>query len=154
MTTSPTASRIASVIARKSSTSYDGVPSRVRAWVWIIDAPSSTARRASSAYSSGVYGIAGHWSRLATAPLIELVITTGSLKLIVLLALSMGWADLAQVVALANELPPGGGDLPDRLGARELADEPPRLRLVSCLERGDRLLALVGDLAKTCDELL
>src|SRR3954449_13584741 len=100
--------------------------------MWIMLAPSSTARRASSAYSSGVYGIAGHWSRLATAPLIELVITTGSLKLIVLLALSMGWTDLAQVVALANELAPGGGDLPDRLRARELADEPPRLRLVPC----------------------
>ena len=54
MTTSPTSSRIASVIARKSSTSYDGVPSGVRAWMWIIDAPSSTTRRASAAYSSGV----------------------------------------------------------------------------------------------------
>ena len=33
--------------------------------------PSSTARRASAAYSSGVYGIAGHCSRLAIAPEIE-----------------------------------------------------------------------------------
>jgi uncharacterized protein (DUF849 family) len=32
----------------------DGVPSGVRAWMWIWDAPSSTARRASAAYSSGV----------------------------------------------------------------------------------------------------
>src|SRR3954452_15012397 len=136
MITSSTALRMASDIAAKSSISYDGTPSGVRAWMWIMLAPSSTARRASSAYSSGVYGIAGHWSRLATAPLIELVITTRSLKLIVLLALSMGWTDLAQVVALANELAPGGGDLPDRLRARELADEPPRLRLVPCLERG------------------
>src|SRR3954465_7310682 len=122
MITSSTAPRIASVIARKSSISYDGTPSGVRAWMWIIEAPSSTARLASEAYSSGVYGIAGHWSRFATAPLIEFVITTGLLKLIVLLALSMGWADLAQVVALADELAPGRGDLPDRLGARELAD--------------------------------
>src|SRR4051794_21702333 len=45
--------------------------------MWIIDPPSSTTRRASAAYSSGVYGMAGHWSRFATAPLIELVMTTG-----------------------------------------------------------------------------
>ena len=76
--TSSTSARIASVIARKSSTSYEGTPSGVRAWMWIIAAPSSTARRASAAYSSGVYGIAGHWSRLATAPEIELVMITGS----------------------------------------------------------------------------
>ena len=41
-------------------------------------APSSTARRASAAYSSGVYGIAGHWSRFATAPEIAQVSRTGS----------------------------------------------------------------------------
>src|SRR4051812_15301842 len=81
MITSSTAALIASVIARRSSISYDGVPSGVRAWMWIIDPPSSTTRLASAAYSSGVYGIAGHWSRLATAPLIEFVITTGSGKL-------------------------------------------------------------------------
>jgi hypothetical protein len=46
--------------------------------MWIIDAPSSTARRASAAYSSGVYGIAGHWSRFATAPEIAHVRITGS----------------------------------------------------------------------------
>ena len=54
MTTSPTSARIASVIARKSSISYDGVPSGVRAWMWIIEPPSSTIRLASAAYSSGV----------------------------------------------------------------------------------------------------
>ena len=80
MITSPTSARIASVIARKSSISYEGAPSGVRAWMWIIDAPSSTIRRASAAYSSGVYGIAGHWSRLAIAPEIEQVMTTGSSK--------------------------------------------------------------------------
>ena len=40
--------------------------------------PSSTIRRASAAYSSGVYGIAGHWSRLAIAPEIAQVMTAGS----------------------------------------------------------------------------
>src|SRR5437763_15960998 len=40
--------------------------------------PSSTIRRASAAYSSGAYGIAGHWSRLAIVPEIAHVITTGS----------------------------------------------------------------------------
>src|SRR5215212_4735270 len=49
--------------------------------MWIIAAPSSTARRASAAYSSGVYGIPGHWSRFATTPEIELVMMTGSSKL-------------------------------------------------------------------------
>src|SRR5919112_5708769 len=80
MITSSTSSRMAAVIAWKSSISYDGTPSGVRAWMWIIEPPSSTTRRASAAYSSGVYGIAGHWSRLATAPEIELVMTTGSVK--------------------------------------------------------------------------
>src|SRR3954462_3708134 len=106
MITSSTAPRIASVIARKSSISYDGTPSGVRAWMWIIEPPSSTTRFASAAYSSGVYGIAGHWSRLATAPLIEFVITTGSLKLMWLLSWEL--AHLTEVVALAGELAPGG----------------------------------------------
>src|ERR1700753_726051 len=51
--------------------------------MWIWDAPSSTARRASAAYSSGVYGIAGHWSRLASTPLIEQLMITGSSKLLI-----------------------------------------------------------------------
>src|SRR5918996_2645141 len=80
MTTSSTAPRIASVIARKSSISYEGTPSGVRAWTWIIEQPSSTARFASAAYSSGVYGMAGHWSRPATAPEIEQVTMQGSSK--------------------------------------------------------------------------
>ncbi len=78
MITSSTSARIASVIARKSSTSYDGVPSGRRAWMWIITAPSSTIRRASAAYSVGVYGMAGHWSRPASAPEIAQVMITGS----------------------------------------------------------------------------
>src|SRR3954447_25140538 len=114
MITSSTASRIASVIARKSSISYEGTPSGVRAWMWIIDPPSSTTRRASAAYSSGVYGIAGHWSRFATAPLIEFVITTGSLKLIGFLLRSWEAAHVAEVVAPVRELAPRARDLLDR----------------------------------------
>src|SRR4051794_29642066 len=49
--------------------------------MWIITPPSSTIRRASAAYSCGVYGIAGHWSRLASDPEIEQVMTTGSSRL-------------------------------------------------------------------------
>src|SRR5437867_2198664 len=49
--------------------------------MWIIEPPSSTIRRASAAYSSGVYGIAGHCSRLATAPEIAQVRITGSSRL-------------------------------------------------------------------------
>src|SRR5205809_8091716 len=78
MITSSTESRIAPVIARKSSISYDGTPSGVRAWMWIIEPPSSTIRRASAPYSSGVYGIAGHCSRLAIAPEMAQVMTAGS----------------------------------------------------------------------------
>ena len=54
ITASPTSARIASVIAWKSSTSKLGVPSGLRAWMWIITPPSSTIRRASAAYSAGV----------------------------------------------------------------------------------------------------
>src|SRR5579884_63108 len=46
--------------------------------MWMWTPPSSTIRRASAAYSAGVYGIAGHWSRLASAPEIAQVMTTGS----------------------------------------------------------------------------
>jgi hypothetical protein len=45
--------------------------------MWIIEQPWSTARLASAAYSSGVYGMAGHWSRFATAPEIEHVTMQG-----------------------------------------------------------------------------
>src|ERR1700761_2806278 len=50
--------------------------------MWMWTPPSSTIRRASAAYSPGVYGIAGHWSRLASAPEIAQVMTTGSSTLI------------------------------------------------------------------------
>src|SRR3954452_11103124 len=150
MITSSTASRIASVIARKSSISYEGTPSGVRAWMWIIDPPSSTALRASAAYSSGVYGIAGHWSRFATAPLIELVITTGSLKLMRFLLRSWSPADRTEVVALRRELAPGGGHLLDGERVEGAAVRPEQLArrgLVAGPERSHDLLAVVGEAA-------
>src|SRR4051812_31026917 len=48
-------------------------------WTWTP--PSSTILRASAAYSSGVYGIAGHWSRVASDPEMEQARTTGSSRL-------------------------------------------------------------------------
>src|SRR3954454_304838 len=45
--------------------------------MWMWTPPSSTIRRASAAYSSGVYGIAGHWSRFASAPEMAQVMITG-----------------------------------------------------------------------------
>src|SRR4051794_1277635 len=146
---------MASVIARKSSISYDGTPSGVRAWMWIIDPPSSTTRRASSAYSSGVYGIAGHWSRFATAPLIELVITTGPLKLMRFLLWSWSPAERTEVVALRRELTPGGGHLFDgerveRAAAR--AEQLSRRGLVAGPQRGHDLLAVGGEAAQARHE--
>src|SRR3954471_12066367 len=49
--------------------------------MWMWTPPSSTIRRASAAYSAGVYGMAGHWSRLASAPEMAQVMTTGSSRL-------------------------------------------------------------------------
>src|SRR5215211_2045133 len=90
MITSSTESRMACVIALKSSTSKDGIPSGVRAWMWIIEQPSSTARLASAAYSSGVYGIAGHCSRSATAPEIAQVMMQGFAKRLMPSVLKVG----------------------------------------------------------------
>src|SRR3954464_5614192 len=81
MTSSETSARMASVMARKSSTAWLGMPSGRRAWMWIITPPSAAIRRASAAYSAGVYGIAGHWSRSAGAPEIAHVMMTGSSRL-------------------------------------------------------------------------
>src|SRR4051794_33155355 len=145
MTTSSTAPRIASVIARKSSISYEGTPSGVRAWMWIIDAPSSTARLASAAYSSGVYGIAAHWSRFATAPLIELVITTGSLKLMRFLLWSWSPAEGPGVVALPRHPAPSRGPLLEGERVERTAvrpEKPARRGLVAGPERGHDLLAV------------
>src|SRR5688500_15026332 len=121
MITSSTAPRIASVIARKSSISYEGTPSGVRAWMWMCVHPSSTARRASSAYSSGVYGIAGHCSRFATAPEIEFVMMTGSSTL--------NPAPLSCGVGSATSYPNRLSDLEDQLAERAaLVDVLQRLR--------------------------
>src|SRR3954471_21053465 len=46
--------------------------------MWMCTPPSSTIRRASAAYSCGVYGIAGHCSRFASAPEMAQVMITGS----------------------------------------------------------------------------
>src|SRR5262245_49196964 len=92
--------------------------------MWIMEQPSSTARRASAAYSSGVYGIAGHWSRLATAPEIEHVMIAGSSKRLIarsapqhLLRGSLARAHGAVHVAVPERGPLGAGpvDAPDRL---------------------------------------
>src|ERR1700760_2535087 len=45
-----------------------GEPSSLRAWMWTIAAPASYARFASSAISTGVYGIAGQCFLVVTAP--------------------------------------------------------------------------------------
>src|SRR3954449_3077010 len=123
--------------------------------MWIIDAPSSTARRASEAYSSGVYGIAAHWSRFATAPLMLLVITTGSLKLIRFLLRSWSPANRTEVVALRRELAPGRGHLLDRERverAAARAEQLARRRLVTRAQSGHHLLAIVGGATQPCDE--
>src|SRR3954451_6878730 len=141
MTTSPTSARIASVIARKSSTSYDGVPSGVRAWTWIIDAPSSTARRASAAYSSGVYGIAGHWSRLATAPEIEQVRITGSSRLMTARYLDRRAVGLLTGMTLTQETRHGFAMTVSALTAVVVTDAERRLNAVLRITAGV-LLAL------------
>src|SRR4051794_40076600 len=71
--------------------------------MWIIEPPSSTIRRASAAYSSGVYGIAGHWSRLATAPEIEQVRITGSSRLMAAPYLGRRPTGLLTMAALREE---------------------------------------------------
>src|SRR4051812_24819995 len=78
--------------------------------MWIIVAPSSTARLASAAYSSGVYGIAGHCSRLATAPEIEQTTIAGSSNRLMRasLASAVGRERLAPLeVPLEHQVDPG-----------------------------------------------
>src|SRR5690242_12968570 len=129
-------------MATKSSTSYDGVPSGRRAWMWMCTPPSSTIRRASAAYSSGVYGIAGHWSRLAIAPEIAHVMTTGSS--------SIG-SDRDHAVAFPGTLDPlARGHL------ERAADRRPRLARVDHVV--DHVVARghvhVDDLPEALDQLL
>src|SRR5215468_8842510 len=54
----------------RANVSFDhvGEPSALRAWMCTIAAPASYARRASSAISTGVYGIAGQCFLVVTAP--------------------------------------------------------------------------------------
>src|SRR5207237_3032392 len=111
--------------------------------MWIIVPPSSTIRRASAAYSSGVYGIAGHCSRLAIAPLIAQVMTTGSSRL-------MGHSYRHHPVSLPRSLDPFAGRQLERP-----ADRGPRLPRVDDVV--DHVVARrdvhVDDLAEALDQL-
>src|SRR3982751_5230918 len=60
--------RISAMMRAKGSFDHVGEPSSLRAWMCTIDAPASYARRASSAISTGVYGIAGQCFLVVTAP--------------------------------------------------------------------------------------
>src|SRR6267378_4139814 len=68
--------RTSAKISANVSTRQSGPPSGVRAWMWTIAAPASAARPASSPNSLGVYGMAGHWSRVASTPVSAAVTTT------------------------------------------------------------------------------
>src|SRR5690349_24884583 len=59
---------VSSMIRVNVSFDQVGMPSSVRAWIWTIAAPASYARLASSAISTGVYGIAGQCFFVVTAP--------------------------------------------------------------------------------------
>ena len=67
--------RTARIAARNSSADCEGLPSAVRTWRWIIEAPASRHRAASSAISSAVIGRYGVCSRLVSAPTIAAVMT-------------------------------------------------------------------------------
>src|SRR5712692_6161894 len=62
-------------ISSKVSSFQSAAPSDMRAWMCTIAAPASAARPASSAISLGVYGMAGHCSRVASTPVSAAVIT-------------------------------------------------------------------------------
>src|SRR4051812_34535073 len=59
---------VSSMIFANVSFDHVGEPSSLRAWMWTIAAPASYARFASSANSTGVYGIAGQCFLVVTAP--------------------------------------------------------------------------------------
>src|SRR6185503_4351820 len=59
---------VSSMIRVNVSLDHVGTPSSVRAWMWTTAAPASYARLASSAISTGVYGIAGQCFLVVTAP--------------------------------------------------------------------------------------
>src|SRR6478736_2476376 len=56
------------MIRANVSFAHVGEPSSLRAWMCTIAAPASYARFASSAISTGVYGIAGQCFLVVTAP--------------------------------------------------------------------------------------
>src|SRR5258708_9759171 len=68
--------RISSMIWRYFSTAKLGVPSSLRAWMWTTAQPASAQRRASSAISTGVYGMYSHCLRVVSAPVRAAVMTT------------------------------------------------------------------------------
>src|SRR3954470_20971547 len=59
---------VSAMIFANVSLLHVGDPSSLRAWMWTIEAPASYARFASSAISTGVYGIAGQCFFVVTAP--------------------------------------------------------------------------------------
>src|SRR5512138_3316346 len=59
---------VSSMIAANVDFAHVGEPSSLRAWMCTIAAPASYARFASSAISTGVYGIAGQCFFVVTAP--------------------------------------------------------------------------------------
>src|SRR6195952_2306328 len=59
---------VSPMICANVSGSHGGEPSSLRAWMWTTAAPASYARLASSAISTGVYGIAGQCFLVVTAP--------------------------------------------------------------------------------------
>src|SRR5258706_5019575 len=93
-----------------------GPPSGVRAWIWTMAAPSAAARAASSPISFGVYGMAGHWSRLARTPV----------RAAVTIVLVTVWRSYRDVSVLAPR-----AVAPLALGLLQAAhDDSPRLRRV------------------------
>src|SRR6478672_5087552 len=60
--------RVSSMIRWNVSLLHVGEPSSLRAWMCTIVAPASYARFASSAISTGVYGMAGQCFLVVTAP--------------------------------------------------------------------------------------
>src|SRR4051812_31087171 len=98
--------------------------------MWIIEPPSSTIRRASPAYSSGVYGIAGHWSRLATAPEIEQVRITGSSRLMHARYLGRRRPGPLTITVLTEETRPGSAMTVGARRAVDVTDAERRLKTV------------------------
>src|SRR4051794_17339533 len=111
--------------------------------MWMCTPPSSTIRRASAAYSSGVYGMAGHWSRFASEPEIEQVMTTGSSS--AMKVLSRQWE--VPLPTLTDLYPAGKQRVVRRRGAQAGDRGPPQIGLRARVDIGRHR----GELA--CDRL-